>query len=447
MTARSSYKKVQHIHGNSNFGENWFTFPSLYSRMARRFPSGSTFVEVGSWKGRSSAHMAVEIANSNKDIRFYCVDTWEGSKEHQSQDLSNLYQTFLDNMRPVERHYFPLKLTSLEASRKFRDESLDFVFLDASHEYEDVREDILAWLPKVKPGGVLAGHDYYLGHNYFPGVKRAADELLENLYLEDDCFVYHKDKLRDFPPVHFISIEESKERRDLLLEKLRSHGVTNIKGHIFKRYEEGDCVLHGSHTHLLSPQSKGPLTSHLKAIKSWYRDTKEPYAFFCEDDLSLDTVKYWNFSWRDFFDSLPRDWGCVQLAWIREDFFHFGYKLRNRCWCDWSGCAYLISREHAKRLVEAYHHDDEFHLDIKGESKDDREEWAKVPVIETVIFSLVTKVYSFPLFAEDAVGCSSTYREGQGLMHMDSHRNTMDFWRDKGKNLTLPELLDHSKIH
>lgn len=437
---------MKHIHKDPRFGEDWFTFEALYSRMVRRFPSGSTFVEVGSWKGRSAAHMAVEIANSNKDIRFYCVDTWQGSKEHQDQDLSGLYETFLDNMRPVEHHYIPLKLTSIEASRKFRDESLDFVFLDASHEYEHVKEDILAWLPKVKPGGVLAGHDYYLGHDYFPGVKRAADELLDNLEKEYDCFVYHKDKLRGFPPVHFISIEESRERRDLLMRKFASHGITNVNGHIFKRYREGDYNLMGDLVDRLSLESKGPLTSHLKAIKSWHAESREPYAFFCEDDLGMDTVKHWNFTWSEFVDSLPRDWGCVQLAWIREEFFHFGFKLRNRCWCDWSGCAYLITREHARRLVEAYHPDDDFHLDLKGEDAEQREEWAKTPVIETIVFSPVTKVYSFPLFVEDAVGCESTYRAGQGHAHMESHRNTMDFWRGKGREMPLSELVDNGSI-
>ena len=165
---------MRHIYKEENFGEDWFTFPDLYSRMVRKFPSGSTFVEVGSWKGKSSAYMAVEIANSNKEIRLYCVDTWEGSREHRenasARDLSGLYRIFLENMRPAEHYYIPLKISSLEASRKFKDNSLDFVFLDASHEYEDVKDDILAWLPKVKPGGFLAGHDYYQEH--FPASRR-----------------------------------------------------------------------------------------------------------------------------------------------------------------------------------------------------------------------------------------------------------------------------------
>lgn len=438
---------MRHIYKEENFGEEWFTFPELYSRMVRKFPTGSVFVEVGSWKGRSSAYMAVEIANSNKDIRFYCVDTWQGSKEHQDRDLSNLYQTFLDNMRPVEHYYMPLKINSLEASRKFRDNSLDFVFLDASHEYEDVKKDILAWLPKLKPGGILAGHDYYPNGEYFPGVKRAADELLDNLVLSENCFIHHKDKLKDFPPVHFISIEESTKRRESLFRKFESHGIKNITGHIFKRYEEGDGVLKGNRVKDLRLESKGPVTSHLKAIKKWHQETNEPYAFFCEDDISLETVKYWNFTWREFFESLPKDWGCVQLAWIRERFFHFGHKLRNRCWCDWSGCAYLISREHARMLIEAYHPDDDFHLDIKGSDVAVREDWAMVPVIETVIFSALTRIYSIPLFAEDVVECNSTYQEGQGYMHLDSHQKALDFWKSEGKNMRLDELVDISVLH
>ena len=437
---------MRHIYKDEGFGEDWFTFPELYSRMVRKFPSDSTFVEVGSWKGKSAAYMAVEIENSNKDIRFYCVDTWEGSVEHDHIDLSNLHQTFLDNMRPVEHRYIPLKMTSLEASRKFKDNSLDFVFLDASHEYEDVKKDILAWLPKVKPGGVLAGHDYYEGGEYHPGVKLAADELLGDFEASENCFVYHKDKLRDFPPVYFISIEESHDRRDLLFKKFQSYGINNLTGYVFKRYKDGDSNFIGERVGDLSPAHRGPMTGHLESIKRWYLETNEPYAFFCEDDLSLETVKYWNFTWSDFFESLPKDWGCVQLAWIRGHFFQFGHKFRNRLWSDWSATAYLLSREHARRLVEAYHPDDDFHLDIKGPDVAVREDWALVPAVETVVFSPLTRVYSMPLFVEDVVDCNSTYEETQGDLHFESNRAAIEFWEKQGKNLLLNELVDKSEL-
>jgi len=154
---------IEHIYHQPQFGEDWFTYPEVYQEMVKRFPSGSKFVEIGSWKGKSSAFMAVEIANSGKQIDFYCVDTFEGSVEHQNNpELPRLYNIFKDNMKPVEDYYQDMRMSSMEAVKKFQDESLDFVFIDGSHEYEDIKDDIKSWLPKVKKGGVLAGHDYYL---------------------------------------------------------------------------------------------------------------------------------------------------------------------------------------------------------------------------------------------------------------------------------------------
>jgi len=123
------------------------------------------FVEVGTWKGRSAAFMAVEILNSGKDIKFDCIDTWEGSDEQEHQEdeyvVSNsLYEHFIDNMKPVEGYYNPIRASSVEAAKLYKDGSLDFVFIDAGHDYESVKADIAAWAPKVRPGGFLAGHDF-----------------------------------------------------------------------------------------------------------------------------------------------------------------------------------------------------------------------------------------------------------------------------------------------
>ena len=140
------------------------------------------FVEVGSWRGKSSAFMAVEIANSKHNIQFDCVDTWRGSLNEQphQEDPSvindTLYQEFLDNMKPVEQYYKPVRMTSVEAAKTYADHSLDFVFIDAQHDYDSVKEDILAWKDKVKPGGILAGHDYNPEGDY--GVGKAVRELL-----------------------------------------------------------------------------------------------------------------------------------------------------------------------------------------------------------------------------------------------------------------------------
>ena len=69
---------MKHIYDQPQFGEQWFTFPDLYRAAVLNANSPAHFVEVGSWKGRSSAFMCVEIFNSGKDIQFTCVDQWAG---------------------------------------------------------------------------------------------------------------------------------------------------------------------------------------------------------------------------------------------------------------------------------------------------------------------------------------------------------------------------------
>ena len=184
---------MEHIYGQPQFGplrEDWFNYQFLYEEMVEKFPSGSYFVEVGSWKGKSSAFMCVEIINSEKQIKFDCVDTWEGSVEHKdNKELSTLYEIFKENMKPLEGYYNDLRMKSMEAVKLYENESLDFVFIDASHEYEDVKDDVTNWISKVKKGGIFAGHDYG-----FDEVKRAVNEILgsDNIKKRGDCWIYYK---------------------------------------------------------------------------------------------------------------------------------------------------------------------------------------------------------------------------------------------------------------
>jgi len=187
---------MDHIYTQPQFGENWFTYPNLYSRFVGELPSGSKMVEVGCWKEKSLAYLGVEIINSGKDIRVDAIDTWEGSANeppHQ-QDVyvrtGKLYQLFLSNIAPVSSVVFPVKVASVEGAKRYADESLDVVFIDACHTYECVKEDIAAWLPKVKRGGYLAGHDYPWSHE--DAVKRAVDESVSPIEVTEGCWVYRK---------------------------------------------------------------------------------------------------------------------------------------------------------------------------------------------------------------------------------------------------------------
>lgn len=172
---------TQITHGIHRGIQGWFDFDDLYKQIVAD-PKNKKLVEVGSWKGKSAMFMAVEIALSGRDIEFYCVDTWEGCDDQKGiEDVEvmksgQLYDIFIKNIEPVKEYIVPIRKASLEAVNDFEDNSLDFVFIDASHAYLDVKEDLKAWWPKVKKGGVFAGHDY----KHWAGVKKAVDEFAVN---------------------------------------------------------------------------------------------------------------------------------------------------------------------------------------------------------------------------------------------------------------------------
>ena len=165
----------------------WFVQENLFTQMVLSCNETDQyhFVEIGSWKGRSSTYMGVEILNSGKKIKFDCVDTWMGSEEHH--DKSNvsyeplletpngLYNEFIKNIEPVKSIINPIRMTSIEASKLYKDESLDFVFIDGSHDYMNVKQDIEHWYPKVKKGGYICGDDYV-----WPPINMAVKEFFKN---------------------------------------------------------------------------------------------------------------------------------------------------------------------------------------------------------------------------------------------------------------------------
>jgi len=137
-------------------------YMGLYKKVVEIFPSNSHFVEVGSFLGKSSVYMAVEIINSGKDIKFDCIDHWKGSEEHydnENIDTENLYETFLKNIEPVKGVINPVRAESVIASKLYKPNSLDFIFIDASHDEMSVKQDLTYWLPRLKENGMIAGDD------------------------------------------------------------------------------------------------------------------------------------------------------------------------------------------------------------------------------------------------------------------------------------------------
>jgi predicted O-methyltransferase YrrM len=169
--------------------QNWFNYESVFDMAIRNAKNGSRFVEIGVWKGGSTAYMGVEIYNSKKEIEYDAIDTFEGSREHGT--VHGLYEEAVQNLKPIIDLGIVnvIKGHSLEVVSKYEDESIDFCFIDGSHEYEDVKADILAYLPKVKKGGILSGHDY---DRIWAGVIQAVDETLGQVEVVHGSWIYYK---------------------------------------------------------------------------------------------------------------------------------------------------------------------------------------------------------------------------------------------------------------
>jgi predicted O-methyltransferase YrrM len=158
--------------------EGQFTFQILYSNMVNKF-NNAKFVEIGAWKGKSAVFMAEKIKESGKNIQFWSVDTFEGPLLEAK------------NIEPIKNFLHTIVGDSSKVHDQFEDESLDFVFIDGDHSYNGVKKDLKGWFPKIKNGGIIAGHDYF---EPSCGVRQAVDEYFSfgAQPYEGGCWIFYK---------------------------------------------------------------------------------------------------------------------------------------------------------------------------------------------------------------------------------------------------------------
>ncbi len=181
--------------------DGWFDddYRTVYADVVAAASDGACFVEVGAWKGKSTAFLAVEIINSGKRITLHVVDHFKGSPDEDSHVQAvrgaggSMLWTFVANFTLLPCMPMPCMpivhvSDSVLASGEFPAGSCDMVFLDAQHSEASVAADIAAWWPKVKPGGILAGHDW----NY-TSVATAVRAAFGNVETRGTCWLKRKD--------------------------------------------------------------------------------------------------------------------------------------------------------------------------------------------------------------------------------------------------------------
>lgn len=221
--------------------------------LAKNAKQNKIVIELGAWHGRSTRALA---DNLQPDGKLYAIDHWLGSAverdtNHASAALNegdHAFMEFSDNLQDhiLSGKCVPLRMASKNAAAWFKKHGItvDMIFIDAGHTYEEVKEDIELWLPLVKDGGILCGHDYYHDGNTWAGVMQTVDEKFGHRgtnmgYLPDnsiwrhiikqeavrpnvyDCFPFFNEL--DILEVRFNELYDSVDRF-VIVEATKTHG-------------------------------------------------------------------------------------------------------------------------------------------------------------------------------------------------------------------------------
>ena len=176
-------------------GDGWYVNGGQIRRIFRKNKI-KTVVEVGSWMGASTRHIATLLPEGGQ---VYAVDHWQGSIEHEGNGvLGSLYQQFLSNVihAKLTDRIVPVKMESLKASLHLHGTKVDLVYIDGAHDTESVLNDLRAWYPFVKRDGILCGDDWQ-----WDTVAKAVEIFAE----ENNLKVFHS---HNFWRLHHLSFLE-----------------------------------------------------------------------------------------------------------------------------------------------------------------------------------------------------------------------------------------------
>ena len=139
--------------------------------------------EIGIHTGETTDFLLRNLPNIET---YYAIDPWKIYKMYNGsmyrkpsnkiyKSMKAAFKKYCEVIKPFENKVVTYKMTSVDASRYIPENSLDWVFIDANHEYEYIKENLRIWSAKVKPGGLVSGHDY---GNKWKGIKKAVNEFV-----------------------------------------------------------------------------------------------------------------------------------------------------------------------------------------------------------------------------------------------------------------------------
>jgi GR25 family glycosyltransferase involved in LPS biosynthesis len=241
-------------------------------------------------------------------------------------------------------------------------------------------------------------------------------------------------KLSGLHPIYYLNLDGQPERRNYMEKQFKYWGIedyTRISAYDGRVDDLGHLII-GPYPDNMTSGEIGCVTSHLKAIQHWLETSDSDTALFMEDDIDLQTVSYWNFTWDEFYNKLPYNWDCVQLAIICTGPLYAN--LHRRFVNDFSTACYLMTRDYAKKLVKYHISKDKYKLDNGVKPR---------PVADDLIYNS-GNTFAIPLFLYRIALGSSIHPEHIDVFHKQNHDGILNYWKTQGASNSISSLLDYN---
>ena len=245
-------------------------------------------------------------------------------------------------------------------------------------------------------------------------------------------------KLNNFGPVYCINLDGQPERWQYMEDQFKYWELkdyTRISAYDGRDDDLSD-IISGRYPDMMSAGEIGCTTSHLKAMKHFLDNSDAPYAIMMEDDCNLDLVKFWNFTWNDFYAHFPYDYDVVQIAIICTGDIHV--KLHKRFVNDFSTACYVIARHHAEKLVRLH-----CRGGYTGEQKYKIDQGVKPRAVADDLIYNSGNTFAIPLLMYKVEMGSSIHPEHVAVWHTQSHKALWGWWSHEGAKVDIADHMNY----
>jgi|TARA_B100000530_G_scaffold164454_1_gene103450 hypothetical protein len=245
-------------------------------------------------------------------------------------------------------------------------------------------------------------------------------------------------KLKGIGPIYCINLDGQPERWEYMENQFKHWEIedyTRISAYDGRDDDLSD-IISGRYPDMMSAGEIGCTTSHLKAMKHFLDNSDAPYAIMMEDDCNLDLVKFWNFTWNDFYAHFPYDWDVVQLAIICTGDMHV--RLHKRFVNDFSTACYVIARHHAEKLVRLH-----CRGGYTGKQKYKLDQGVKPrPVADDLVYNS-GNTFAIPLLIYKVELGSSIHPEHIDLIHRQNHDALWNYWQQQSASIDIADFMNY----